>query len=78
MKVFFLLFIVLPVTELMLLIKVGSTIGIMPTLGLILLTAVIGATLLRKQGLQTLCGLISGCRLGKFPPMKCFKGLCSL
>jgi UPF0716 protein FxsA len=74
MKVFFLLFIVLPVTELMLLIKVGSTIGIMPTLGLILLTAVIGATLLRKQGLQTLLRANQRLQAGEIPADEMFQG----
>ncbi len=74
MKVFFLLFIVLPVTELMVLIKVGSSIGIMPTVGLILLTAVIGATLLRKQGLQTLLRANQRLQSGEIPADEMFQG----
>lgn len=40
--------------ELYLLIQVGGLIGILPTLALCILTAALGAGLLRHQGLQTL------------------------
>jgi UPF0716 protein FxsA len=49
-----LLFIVMPVLEMWLLITVGSQIGALLTIGLVLLTAVVGAALLREQGLSTL------------------------
>ncbi len=50
----FLIFILVPVIELAVLIKVGSHIGVLWTLALIFLTAVIGVTILRAQGLATL------------------------
>lgn len=46
-----LLFIALPAVELALLIEVGSRIGTLPTLALIVVTGVVGATLARRQGL---------------------------
>jgi len=49
-----LLFIVMPVLEMWLLITVGSQIGALLTIGLVLLTAVVGAALLREQGFATL------------------------
>jgi len=49
-----LLFIVMPVLEMWLLITVGSQIGALLTIGLVLLTAVVGAALLREQGFSTL------------------------
>jgi len=49
-----LLFIVMPVLEMWLLISVGTQIGALPTIGLVLLTAVVGAGLLREQGFATL------------------------
>ena len=49
-----LLFTLLPAIELALLIEVGRRIGTLPTLGLILLTGVIGATLARYQGIAVL------------------------
>lgn len=53
----FLLFLVIPVTEISLFILVGQHIGVWATIGIILLTAVIGASLVRQQGLQTLARL---------------------
>lgn len=49
-----LFFIVTPIVEMYLLLTVGDIIGALPTIALVLLTAVIGVTLLRRQGLATL------------------------
>lgn len=44
------LFIVVPIAEIYVIVKVGELIGIWPTLGLILASALIGSWLLRNQG----------------------------
>jgi len=49
-----LLFIVMPIVEMWLLITVGSEIGALPTIGLVLFTAAVGFSLLRQQGFATL------------------------
>ncbi len=49
-----LLFIVLPATELFLLLELGRQIGVFETLMLIVLTGVVGASLARNQGLRVL------------------------
>jgi len=49
-----LLFIFLPMVELYLLIMLGSRIGAMPTIGLIVFTGILGASLARQQGLSVL------------------------
>ena len=49
-----LLFIVLPATELFLLLELGRQIGVFETLTLIVLTGVVGASLARNQGLRVL------------------------
>ncbi len=54
MPIFFILFIVIPVVEIFLLIKVGQIIGGWSTVGLVLLSAFIGVNMLRYQGLSTL------------------------
>ena len=54
MRLFPLLFIVLPILEMWLLIEVGGEIGAFNTVALVLLTAMIGFALLRYQGLATL------------------------
>ena len=54
MRFLLLLFIVMPIVEMWVLITVGSTIGAINTISLVLLTALIGIFLLREQGLETL------------------------
>jgi UPF0716 protein FxsA len=49
-----LLFIVVPAIELILLIRLGGVIGILPTLAVIVVTGALGATLARAQGLGVL------------------------
>lgn len=49
-----LLFVGLPALELWLLIEIGSRIGSLETIGLIILTGIVGASLARQQGLRVL------------------------
>ena len=44
------LFIVLPIAEIYVIIKVGEAIGVLPTIALLILDAFLGAFLLRHQG----------------------------
>jgi|TARA_B110000503_G_scaffold72414_1_gene111974 UPF0716 protein FxsA len=48
-----LFFVVAPIAEISLLIQVGGEIGSLPTIGLVLLTAGIGFSLLRQQSIET-------------------------
>lgn len=43
-------FLIVPIIEIALFIQVGGIIGLWPTLGLILLTAIVGTTVMRSQG----------------------------
>ncbi|WP_028303294.1 FxsA family protein [Oceanospirillum maris] len=54
MKKFLLLFIAVPLIEMVVLIKVGQQIGALPTVALVVLTAVIGISLLKQQGIAML------------------------
>jgi UPF0716 protein FxsA len=54
---FLVAFLAIPVIEIALFIQVGGLIGLWPTLGLVLLTAVAGTLLVRSQGAQTLAEL---------------------
>lgn len=49
-----LLFMLIPFFEMWILIEVGGWIGALPTIGLVVLTAMIGLSLLKQQGLSTL------------------------
>ena len=51
--ILFSLFLLIPMIEIYLLIKVGSVIGALPTMGLVVFTAVLGAFLIRIQGFST-------------------------
>ncbi len=75
MSVFLVLFIVLPIAEMALLIQVGSVIGVLNTIGLVLLTAVIGAWLLRQQGLATLLRANERLNSGELPAREVAEGL---
>ena len=50
----FLIFILIPLIEISIFITVGSNIGILNTIGIILLTALIGIFLIRRKGLNLL------------------------
>ncbi len=67
---FFVLFavlILLPIAELWLLIQVGSQIGALPTIAMVVLIALIGAWLLRRQSLAALLKADSALRAGRMP-----------
>lgn len=58
----FLLFILIPIVEIALFIQIGGLIGMLPTIALVLLSAVVGTFLIRSQGLRTLAELQSSFR----------------
>lgn len=51
------LFVLVPIIEISLFIKVGGLIGLWPTIGLVLLSAFVGMTIIRSQGQRTLLEL---------------------
>ena len=62
-----LLFVVLPAVELALLIEIGSRIGTLETIGLIVITGVVGASLARSQGLRVLRRVQGEIAAGEMP-----------
>lgn len=50
----FLLLVAVPIIEIALFIEVGGWLGTWPTIGIVILTALIGSILLRRQGLKAL------------------------
>ena len=73
--VLFLLFLLVPLVEVYLLIRVGSWIGALPTIGLVVFTAVLGAVLLRLQGLDTLQRLQNTLAAGRIPAEELLEGV---
>jgi UPF0716 protein FxsA len=53
----FLIFVAVPIIEIALFIQVGGAIGLLPTLLIVVLTALAGTALMRHQGMQALAGL---------------------
>ncbi|MDX1589433.1 MAG: FxsA family protein [Oleiphilaceae bacterium] len=75
MPIFLIAFIVLPIVEMVVLIEVGGIIGALNTVGLVLLTAVIGAALLRHQGLATLTRANQRMASGEMPAREMAEGM---
>lgn len=75
MGIFLLVFIILPIVEMAILIKVGTVIGALSTIGLVLLTAILGAALLRQQGLTTLLRANQRLNSGELPAREVAEGL---
>lgn len=68
-------FTALPVLELAILIEIGRAISLGPTLGIILLTGVVGAALAKHQGLRTLGRIQRGLAAGEMPTGAMVDGL---
>ena len=70
-----LLFITIPIFEMYLLIVVGSQIGALPTIGLVVLTATIGLWLLRMEGFATMMRLQERLNQGEIPGQELLEGV---
>lgn len=71
----FLLFIGLSLLELTVMIQVGTVIGALPTVVLIVLTAMVGSALVRQQGLKTLLEAQQRMQLGEMPARELLGGM---
>ncbi len=74
MRLLFLLFIILPIAELLLLFKVGSLIGALPTIAIVLLTATLGVRILRHQSFSTLRRAQARLQGGELPGQELVEG----
>jgi UPF0716 protein FxsA len=70
-----LLFVGIPVLEISMFISVGTVIGLGPTLAIVIATAIIGAVLVKKQGLKTLFSAKKNLRNNQLPIHEFFDGL---
>ena len=69
-----LLFIVLPIAEIYVIIKVGEAIGVWPTIGLLILDGFLGAALLRHQGRAAWRRFNEALAAGRVPAREVFDG----
>lgn len=74
-RILFLLFLAVPILEIYLLLEVSDNIGALPTVGLVVLTAVIGVWLLRLQGFSTLARAQASLARGEVPAATMLEGL---
>ncbi len=65
--ILFLAFVLVPPVEIGLFIAVGGRIGLWPTMGIVLLTAVLGANLVSRQGRGAIASLQAEFASGQFP-----------
>lgn len=75
MRFLFILFITVPIIEMVILIQVGQQIGALWTIALVLLTAFIGINLLRYQGLATLNRANWRMQSGQIPAQEMLEGI---
>ena len=71
----FLLFIFIPIIEIVIFIAVGSNIGILNTIAIILLTAVVGIFFVKRQGLNLLFNAQRNMTQGIFPTQEIKGGI---
>ncbi|NOH96604.1 FxsA family protein [Vibrio sp. 99-70-13A1] len=70
-----LLFIFVPIIEIGLFIQVGGFLGLWPTIALVLVTAFVGASLVRSQGIQTLMSVQGRLQQGEMPAQQILEGV---
>ncbi|MXR67736.1 FxsA family protein [Shewanella sp. JBTF-M18] len=69
------IFVLIPVIELNVLIRVGETLGSWTTVGLVIFTAVVGVSLVRSQGIQTLMQVQQKLSRGEAPGQEIVEGM---
>lgn len=75
MRFAFLIFIIVPLLEMLLLFEVADRIGGLSTLGLVVLTAVIGVQILKRQGFSTLIRAQTRLQTGEMPAQEIVEGM---
>ena len=70
-----LLFIAVPLAEIWLLLQVGGKIGALPTIGLVVLTAAVGAVLVRAQGFSMVLEVRRSLDAGEVPAVAIVEGI---
>lgn len=69
-----LVFLLVPLIEIYLLIEVGGIIGALPTVFMVVFTAVLGAILVRAQGIQTVTRVQNALARGEVPATPMLEG----
>lgn len=75
MRIFMLLFLLFPILELAVLISVGSAIGVLPTIALVIATSIFGGLMLRIAGITTAWRARERLARGEMPDQEVLQGL---
>lgn len=75
MRVFFLLFLVVPIVEMLVLFEVSDHIGAFVTVGLVILTAVVGVQIFKQQGIATVTRANQRLHAGQLPAEEILEGV---
>lgn len=78
MRILILLFILIPAAEIGVLLLSGNTIGIWPTVALLIATGILGSYLAKKQGMNTLRKVQEQLQYGRMPGDEILNGVCIL
>ena len=70
----FAVFLLVPLAEIYVLLKVGPIVGALPTIALVVLTAVVGAALMRAQGFSTIQKVQRELAAGQIPAVAMVEG----
>jgi len=73
---FLIIFVIIPMLEIMVFMQVGREVGFFTTLFLAFLTAIIGGAIVRHQGMQTIVSMRTAMDRGKIPLSEIFDGFC--
>ena len=76
--ILFLVFVVGPIVELFVLIKTGQAIGALNTIGLLILVAVIGSVLVKREGMKVWNRFVTTVQSGQTPTREIADGVCVL
>ena len=68
-------FIIVPILELAVIIQVGSSVGVLPTLGLLIAVSIVGAWLVKFQGMGVLMRMRQQLAQGKMPTDELLNGV---
>jgi UPF0716 protein FxsA len=69
------LFIVIPIIEIAILVKIGTILGFWPTMLMVIATGILGATLARIQGFLVLTRIRTELKMGRTPAEELIDGL---
>lgn len=73
---FFVIFILIPLAEVLVFMRVSDVIGLGTALFMALFTAIVGGAVVRHQGIQTLTKAQKNMHSGQLPSQELFDGLC--